>query len=251
MDELLLYSACGIPTAMSGSRVAPFGFKSSYTDSTGLIYLINRYYDPTTGQFVSVDPMVISTGQAYSYAGGNPVNVTDPLGLKGGPGAAEEFLCGGRSNQSACDSAFVKNYEAQLKASESNSSFLVFVGVVLGVAAAATGVGAVIELGTAVAAGTLISSEGVGLAISSTAFGLGASALDGRTCINSDFHNASACAGASFGAAGSLGGLATLGLPEVAAQIVGIWALGTGAFATGIDIMNALGAEGSTPCTKP
>jgi hypothetical protein len=42
---------------------------------------INRYYDPTAGQFTSVDPMVIATGQAYSYAAGNPVNGMDPLGL--------------------------------------------------------------------------------------------------------------------------------------------------------------------------
>ncbi len=42
---------------------------------------INRYYDSSTGQFTSVDPMVFVTGQAYSYVGGNPVNETDPLGL--------------------------------------------------------------------------------------------------------------------------------------------------------------------------
>lgn len=42
---------------------------------------INRYYDPTTGQFISVDPMVIATGQAYSYTGGNPVNLADPSGM--------------------------------------------------------------------------------------------------------------------------------------------------------------------------
>ena len=41
---------------------------------------INRYYDPTVGQFTSIDPMVIATGQAYSYTGGDPVNEIDPLG---------------------------------------------------------------------------------------------------------------------------------------------------------------------------
>jgi hypothetical protein len=43
--------------------------------------VVNRYYDPTTGQFISVDPMVNTTGQSYSYTGNDPVNGTDPLGL--------------------------------------------------------------------------------------------------------------------------------------------------------------------------
>jgi hypothetical protein len=43
--------------------------------------IINRYYDPTTGSFVSVDPNVIETGQPFSYSNDDPVNATDPLGL--------------------------------------------------------------------------------------------------------------------------------------------------------------------------
>ena len=42
--------------------------------------LVNRYYDPGTGQFLTVDPMVDETGQPYSYAGGDPVNGSDPSG---------------------------------------------------------------------------------------------------------------------------------------------------------------------------
>jgi hypothetical protein len=52
-----------------------------------LIYLINRYYDPATGQFVSVDPMVNETNQPYAYAGDDPVNGVDPMGLCNTPGA--------------------------------------------------------------------------------------------------------------------------------------------------------------------
>jgi hypothetical protein len=47
---------------------------------------IDRYYDPTTGQFVSVDPMVNETNQPYAYAGDDPVNIGDPLGLCNTPG---------------------------------------------------------------------------------------------------------------------------------------------------------------------
>jgi RHS repeat-associated protein len=59
----------------------PFGFGGGYTDATGLIYLIARYYDPGSAQFVSVDPLVEETNQAYEYASGNPVNLIDPKGL--------------------------------------------------------------------------------------------------------------------------------------------------------------------------
>ena len=46
-----------------------------------MLYLIGRYYDPATGQFLTVDPLVDETGQPYAYTGDDPVNGTDPLGL--------------------------------------------------------------------------------------------------------------------------------------------------------------------------
>jgi hypothetical protein len=45
--------------------------------------LINRYYDPTTDQFLSVDPKVSQTDQPYVFTNDSPLNATDPLGLKG------------------------------------------------------------------------------------------------------------------------------------------------------------------------
>jgi RHS repeat-associated protein len=50
-------------------------------DTSGLAYLNNRYYDPTVGVFVSVDPLVATTGQPYLYADGNPATLSDPTGL--------------------------------------------------------------------------------------------------------------------------------------------------------------------------
>ncbi|MCL2467392.1 MAG: RHS repeat-associated core domain-containing protein [Micrococcales bacterium] len=61
--------------------VTRFGYAGQYTDPTGLQYLRNRYYDPDTAQFLSVDPLVEVTGDPYGYAGGNPLQNTDPLGL--------------------------------------------------------------------------------------------------------------------------------------------------------------------------
>jgi hypothetical protein len=43
--------------------------------------LVHRYYDPATGQFLSVAPLVGVTSQPYEYAGDNPVNGSDPTGL--------------------------------------------------------------------------------------------------------------------------------------------------------------------------
>ena len=48
--------------------------------------LVHRYYDPTTGQFLTVDPLVDETGQAYGYTGDDPANESDPLGLYFGQG---------------------------------------------------------------------------------------------------------------------------------------------------------------------
>ena len=42
-----------------------------------------RYYDPSTDQFLSVDPDVAETGQPYAFTEDDPLNVTDPLGLRG------------------------------------------------------------------------------------------------------------------------------------------------------------------------
>ena len=36
----------------------PLGYAGAYTDAeTGYLYLIGRYYDPATAQFLTVDPL--------------------------------------------------------------------------------------------------------------------------------------------------------------------------------------------------
>jgi hypothetical protein len=42
---------------------------------------VRRYYDPATGQFLSVDPAVDRTEAPYAYVNGDPVDGIDPLGL--------------------------------------------------------------------------------------------------------------------------------------------------------------------------
>jgi RHS repeat-associated protein len=71
---------------------SPFGFQGAYTDPNGFLYLIDRYYDPVTDQFLSVDPDVADSGQPYAFTGDDPLNGTDPLGLyvSGGGGTSDE-----------------------------------------------------------------------------------------------------------------------------------------------------------------
>ena len=45
--------------------------------------VIARYYDPTTAQFLSVDPDVATTLSPYGYVAGDPLNAGDPSGLCG------------------------------------------------------------------------------------------------------------------------------------------------------------------------
>jgi RHS repeat-associated protein len=94
LQEQAAYTTYGTQVLQAGTTaVTPFGFQGSYTDSapgsptdaSGLIYLIGRYYDPSTDQFMSVDPLVSVTGQPYAFTGDNPLNKTDPLGLSGNP----------------------------------------------------------------------------------------------------------------------------------------------------------------------
>ncbi len=42
------------------------------------------FYDPTTSQFLSRDPLEALTRSPYGYVDGNPLDATDPAGLIGG-----------------------------------------------------------------------------------------------------------------------------------------------------------------------
>jgi RHS repeat-associated protein len=43
---------------------------------------INRFYDPATDQFLSIDPDIAETDQPYVFTNDDPLNTEDPLGLK-------------------------------------------------------------------------------------------------------------------------------------------------------------------------
>jgi len=75
------YGPYGATTASSGTASTSLLFAGQYQDAgSGLYYLQARYYDPATGQFLTVDPAVSGTQAPYRYASDNPVNLTDPTG---------------------------------------------------------------------------------------------------------------------------------------------------------------------------
>jgi RHS repeat-associated protein len=50
--------------------------------TTGMLYRRNRYFDANTGRFTQEDPIGIAGGvNAYGFANGDPVNLSDPFGL--------------------------------------------------------------------------------------------------------------------------------------------------------------------------
>ncbi|WP_405061306.1 RHS repeat-associated core domain-containing protein [Kribbella sp. NBC_01505] len=72
-----------IPTAWPGQKDFVGGTRD---DSTGLVHLGAREYDPTTGRFVSVDPVIDGTDpqqlNGYAYANNSPASFVDADGKR-------------------------------------------------------------------------------------------------------------------------------------------------------------------------
>lgn len=85
------YTPYGAPRGNPTINATTRGFISQHEDPTDLAYLNNRHYDPTTGVFVSVDPLVTKTMQPYIYGAANPVTYSDPDGLCPFAGCWEQF----------------------------------------------------------------------------------------------------------------------------------------------------------------
>ncbi len=68
-------------TTHTGKAGSPFEFGGQYTDGeSGLQYLRARYYEASSAQFLTLDPLEAVTGNPYSYASDDPVNQADPSG---------------------------------------------------------------------------------------------------------------------------------------------------------------------------
>ncbi|MFE6384529.1 polymorphic toxin-type HINT domain-containing protein [Streptomyces roseolus] len=77
-------------------------FLGKPTDTaTGLTHIGAREYDPTLGQFISIDP-ILSLDQhqslnGYNYANNNPTTTSDPTGLR-----PDDTKCGGTNGANRC-----------------------------------------------------------------------------------------------------------------------------------------------------
>lgn len=62
------------------------GFVRGIEDPTGMVHIGARSYDPTTGRFISDDPITdfsdTQQTNGYTYANGNPVSFSDPTGQR-------------------------------------------------------------------------------------------------------------------------------------------------------------------------
>ncbi len=80
-DATFTYTSFGQLKAHTGTVATALGFTGQYQDSeSGLYYLRARYYDPVSGQFLTVDPAIEQTRVPYGYAGSDPLNFVDPSG---------------------------------------------------------------------------------------------------------------------------------------------------------------------------
>jgi RHS repeat-associated protein len=78
------YDSYGKLIASTGTLTNPFQYTGRDFDSeTGLSFNRARYFDPSTGRFLSEDPLGFlgSGSNSYRYVGNSPTNLIDPFGL--------------------------------------------------------------------------------------------------------------------------------------------------------------------------
>jgi RHS repeat-associated protein len=70
-------------TTFNGSSTSTYQYTGRENDGTGVYFYRARYYNPTTGRFLSEDPIEFAAGDTnlYRYVFNNPVNSIDPTGF--------------------------------------------------------------------------------------------------------------------------------------------------------------------------
>jgi hypothetical protein len=204
--------------------------------------------------------MLTRTGECndYAYAGDDPINESDPSGLCPGLGnapdtagipctpqqvvALEQAASEARANNpvQSCSNtitcilidpgSIVASFDAHKK------TIAISVGIVLGVAAAATGVGALAE------GSVLLGGAAAGLAG-------GGAFLDYPQCVND--HNSLACVGLAFNGGGAVAGIASAGAlvlgAEGASALFGAFGINFGLAGLTVDITGFLVGPNDQP----
>jgi RHS repeat-associated protein len=119
VERTFRYGPYGENVKSDGTQTIPypFGFKAGYrmpggnkglgNVTNGLYHYGQRYYDPTTGRWTQQDPAShlgsATQGDLFSFAGSDPINMSDPSGLSeasefyayaGGGSSIVAFGCG-------------------------------------------------------------------------------------------------------------------------------------------------------------
>ena len=83
LAQTYTFDSFGKTTNSSGSLTNPFQYTGREFDSeSSLYYMRARYFDPSTGRFISEDPIGLDGGENfYAYTGNSPVDLKDPFGL--------------------------------------------------------------------------------------------------------------------------------------------------------------------------
>lgn len=73
----------GKDNGMTGTVYNPYRYTGMYQDMDTELYQMGaQYYQAGSGRFTQLDPLPSQMlEQRYAYAGGNPVNFTDPTGM--------------------------------------------------------------------------------------------------------------------------------------------------------------------------
>jgi RHS repeat-associated protein len=145
------YDPSGAVTSSGAASPNTFEFAGTQNEGTGVYPMGARYYSPSSGSFISQDPIGQDGGTSdlYQYAAGDPANITDPLGL-------------------GSFSSFVQSVQANILAPIAQVSSVVQV--------AADGT-LFASVGVAIAASALFVVAGVGLPVVAAALVVGAAAL--------------------------------------------------------------------------
>ena len=127
---------------------------NDHKDATGLMYSRNRYYDPASGRFTQEDPIGLAGGiNLYGYAGGDPINYSDPFGLD---------PCKTSSAWTECLAQAVANWGAQHGGL--TGTIALNAGAALNAAMEATGINGAASTGDAIGRGDAAEGAvGVGL----------------------------------------------------------------------------------------
>ncbi|MFG3002210.1 polymorphic toxin-type HINT domain-containing protein [Streptomyces sp. NPDC048340] len=108
------------PGAWAGDKGFVGGTKEK---TTGFTLLGAREYDPTTGRFISPDPIIDADDpqqwNAYAYSGNDPINKADPSGLRNTCDTAAECT---NNRNSGLDKPYVHNVSAYASSSGGSTS---------------------------------------------------------------------------------------------------------------------------------